>query len=320
MSESVSSLAATKALKRRSFWADLAIRLVKGKPLGMAGALIVLLLLLTALFANLVAPYGMNEVHVYDRMQPPSAKYILGSDTVGRDMLSRIIFGARISMIVGLAGASLNILTACSIGLVSGFMGGKTDIVVQRFVDAWMCFPPLFIILTVMAILGPGLIQVILVLGISNGIGTSRVIRSAVIGIKQNVYIDAGNAIGCSPTRMLSRHVLPNVMATIIIGFTLSMGGIILAEATISFLGYGIPPPTPSWGGMLAGIGRAYVLQAPWLALWPGLALALSVFGINVFGDALRDLLDPRLRGGVGRYSKNPPRRRRSGSQADYND
>ena len=288
--------------KRRSFLGDLIIRLLKEKPLGTVGAVIVLVLFFTGIFAEFLAPYGMNEIHLFETMNQPSAKYVLGTDTLGRDMFSRIIFGARISMIVGLAGAALNILTSTIIGLTSGFIGGKFDMVVQRFVDTWMCFPPLFIILTVMAILGPGLSQVIFVLGIAHGIRNSRVIRSAVIGIKENIYVEASRAIGCSRMRILYKHILPNVMAPIIIIFTLSMGQIILDEASISFLGFGIPPPAPSWGGMLSGLGRAYMLQAPWLALWPGLALAMVVFGINMFGDALRDLLDPRLRGGIGRY------------------
>lgn len=288
--------------KRRSFLGDLIMRLLKEKPLGTVGAVIVLVLFFTGIFAEFLAPYGMNEIHLFETMNQPSAKYVLGTDTLGRDMFSRIIFGARISMIVGLAGAALNILTSTIIGLTSGFIGGKFDMVVQRFVDTWMCFPPLFIILTVMAILGPGLSQVIFVLGIAHGIRNSRVIRSAVIGIKENIYVEASRAIGCSRIRILYKHILPNVMAPIIIIFTISMGQIILDEASISFLGFGIPPPAPSWGGMLSGLGRAYMLQAPWLALWPGLALAMVIFGINMFGDALRDLLDPRLRGGVGRY------------------
>ena len=288
--------------KRRSFLGDLIMRLLKEKPLGTVGAVIVLVLFFTGIFAEFLAPYGMNEIHLFETMNQPSAKYILGTDTLGRDMFSRIIFGARISMIVGLAGAALNILTSTIIGLTSGFIGGKFDMAVQRFVDTWMCFPPLFVILTVMAILGPGLAQVIFVLGIAHGIRNSRVIRSAVIGIRENIYVEASRAIGCSRMRILYKHILPNVMAPIIIIFTISMGQIILDEASISFLGFGIPPPAPSWGGMLSGLGRAYMLQAPWLALWPGLALAMVIFGINMFGDALRDLLDPRLRGGVGRY------------------
>jgi peptide/nickel transport system permease protein len=188
------------------------------------------------------------------------------------------------------------------IGIPSGFFGGKFDTVMQRFVDSFQCFPPLVLYLTIMAVLGPGLFQVIMVLGVSDGIRGSRVTRSAVIGIKQNVYFEAAKAIGVPTGRTLMKHVLPNIMAVVIIGFTAILGRMILAEATLSFLGFGIPPPTPSWGGMLSGTGRQYMLQAPWMCLWPGLALAVVVYGINMLGDAVRDILDPRLRGGLGRY------------------
>jgi peptide/nickel transport system permease protein len=160
----------------------------------------------------------------------------------------------------------------------------------------------MFIILAVMAILGPGLIQVIVVLGVLYGIGSSRIVRSAVIGVKENAYVEAARSVGIRKIWILVRHILPNVTAPIIVLFTLVMGASIIAEASISFLGFGIPPPTPSWGGMLSGSGRQFMLTAPWMALWPGLALAIVVFGINMLGDAVRDILDPRLRGSSGRY------------------
>jgi len=289
--------------KKRPLMVDLLDRLVREKPLGTVGGIIVLLLLITGIFANFLAPYGFNEMSLWDRLSPPSGQFVLGTDNLGRDLLSRIIYGARISMFVGLGVAALATAISTIIGVISGFLGGKTDIIFQRFVDAWMCFPPLFIILTVMAIVGPGLVQVIFVLGVMNGIGRSRVVRSAVIGIKENVYIEAATAIGGSTSRILVRHILPNITAPIIILFTITVGQAIITEATISFLGFGIPPPTPSWGGMLSTSGRRYMNMAPWMAIWPGLALAIVVYGINMLGDALRDILDPRLRGGLGRYS-----------------
>ncbi len=289
--------------KRYPFLIDVLVRLVKEKPLGTVGGIIVLVLFLVGITADLIAPYGMNDMVLADRLTGPSAKHILGADSLGRDLLSRIIYGARISVYVGLGGSALDAIVATLIGIISGFFGGKTDIIIQRFVDSWMCFPSLFIFLTVMAILGPGLIQVILVLGIHGGIRSSRVVRSAVIAIKGNIYLEAAKAIGAPNRRILTRHILPNVMAPIIIIFTVAMGRMILQEATLSFLGFGIPPPTPSWGGMLSGAGRTYMVEAPWLALWPGLALATVVYGINMLGDAVRDILDPRLRGGLGRYA-----------------
>lgn len=288
--------------KRRSALADFFIRLVKEKPLGTVGGIIVLILFLTAIFADLLAPYGIGEMHLADRLAPPSADYLLGADNLGRDLLSRIIFGARISMYVGLSGAALSAVASTIIGLVSGFFGGKTDTIIQRFVDAFMCFPPLIIFLTVLSLTGPGLLQVIFVLGIVRGIRQSRIIRGAAMSIKENVYVEAAVAVGCSNVRMLTRHILPHVMAPIIIIFTVGCGYMILAEATLSFLGFGIPPPIPSWGGMLSGAGRQYMYAAPGMALWPGLALAIVVFGINMLGDGVRDILDPRLRGGLGRY------------------
>lgn len=296
--------------KRHSLLVDLVIRLVREKPLGTVGGVIVLLLFFTGIFADFLAPDGMNEVHPQDYLTPPSAEYILGTDNLGRDMLSRIIFGARVSMTVGLAGTVLRVFIATIIGIVSGFSSGKVDIIIQRFVDAFMCFPWLFLILTAMVILGQGMLQVILVLGITGGIRRSRVIRSAVIGIKENVYVEAATATGCQTWRIFTYHILPNIMAPIIIIFTMSVGQMILSEATLSFLGFGIPPPIPSWGRMLSSQGRRHMLTAPWLAVWPGLALSLAVFGINMLGDGVRDILDPRLRGGLGRYGRVKTKRR----------
>ena len=294
--------------KRRSAVADFFRRLVREKPLGTVGGIIVLLLLLTGVFADLLAPYGVNEIHLKDSLSPPSNQYVLGTDNLGRDMLSRVIFGARISMIVGIAATMLSVLVSAVIGILCGFIGGKFDIIVQRFVDAWMCIPGLVLLIIVVTIVGPGMWQVIILLGLLYGIGGSRIVRGAVIGIRENVYVSAAVSIGCPTIRILTRHVLPNIMAPIIILFTTRMPAVILVEASLSFLGFGIPPPAPSWGGMLSGSGRQFMLMAPWMALWPGLALAIVVYGVNMFGDAVRDLLDPRLRGGVGRYSGVPKR------------
>lgn len=279
---------------------DFFVRLVREKPMGTFGAVIVLGLLFTGVSADLLAPYGFNDIHLLDIMKGPSSKYLLGTDHLGRDLLSRVIYGARISMFVGLGAAALDVLVCVLIGLVSGYFGGKVDLFMQRFVDATIVFPQLFFYLAVIAIIGPGLVQVILVLGILRGIGSSRVIRSAVMGAKQNMYIESARAVGARTTRILVRHILPNVSAPAIIVFTVAMGQVIIAEASLSFLGFGIPPPTPSWGGMLSAESRQYMMEAPWMAIWPGLALSSVVYGINMFGDALRDLIDPRLRGGVG--------------------
>ena len=288
--------------KKRSIWVDSLIRLVKEKPLGTVGLVITLLLLLTGIFANFIAPYGMNQNNMQNVLAPPSIHFWLGTDNLGRDLLSRVIYGARISVIVGLAATSLGTIISTIIGVMCGYFGGTFDLIVQRFVDAVICIPMLMLVMIVMSMVGPGMLQLIIVLGIYGGINTSRVIRSAVIGIKENVYLQAAEAIGCSNTRILTRHILPNIMAPLIVAFTTYLPGVILTEASLSFLGYGIPPPAPSWGGMLSATGLEYMYLSPWMVIWPGLALTVTVYGVNIFGDALRDILDPRLRGGIGRY------------------
>jgi len=305
MSETVTSITeARDERKRRRSLADFFARLVREKPVGAVGGVIVLLMLLTGIFADLIAPYGYNEYILADRMAAPSATHILGTDMLGRDLFSRVIYGARISMIVGICASAINVGFSAIVGVISGYLGGKVDIVVQRFVDAALTFPMLIIVITLMALIGTGLLQTVIVLGIWGGIGWIRVARSAVIAIRQNVYIEAAQAIGCSTRQMLGRHILPNITPILIIMFSVSMSGNILGEASLSFLGFGIPPPFPSWGGMLSSEGRRYMYEAPWLAIWPGVALSVAVYGINMWGDAVRDLLDPRLRGGVGRYGR----------------
>jgi peptide/nickel transport system permease protein len=282
--------------RQRPALVDVLIRLVKYKPLGLLGGIVILLLLLMGIFASVLAPYGYNDTTLSARLSPPSPEHLMGTDNTGRDVFSRVIYGARISMTVGLAAAALHVLVGFSIGGTTGFYGGKVDTLLQRVVDAIQAFPSLILYLTVMSVVGQGLLPVILVLGLSSGVFGSRTIRGAVLGIRGNTYIEAAAAIGSPRARTLVKHVLPNVMALLIIEFTLAVGRMILAEAMLSFLGFGVPPPFPSWGGMLSNAGQRYMLQAPWMALWPGLALALACFSINMLGDALRDILDPRLR------------------------
>ena len=283
--------------KRRNALGDFFVRLVREKRLGAVGGVIFLTLVFLAIFADFLAPYGMDEMRILDRFAAPSARHLLGGDQVGRDILTRLIYGVRISMIVGLSGTSITVVIASIIGVPSGFFGGKYDIIVQRFVDAFLAFPGLLILLTVLSIVGPGILQIILVLGILTGIFSSRIVRSAVIGIKENDYFLAAEAIGSPTHKTIMRHIMPNIMAPIIIIFSITIGGIILDEASLSFLGFGLPPEVPSWGGMLSWEGRRYMELKPELALFPGLCLAVVILGVNMFGDALRDLLDPRLRG-----------------------
>ena len=297
--------------KRRGRFADFFIRLLKEKPLGMLGGVVILLLIGLSLFADALAPYPYKEIHLRDRMQEASTQYLLGTDHIGRDLLSRLIHGARISLGVGLAATLLNVLVALLVGGISGFLGGKVDLALQRFVDAWIAFPGLLLLLTIMSIVGQGLLQIIMVLGIAGGVEGSRVVRGAVIAIKENDYFLAAKALGSPLPTTLRRHVLPNIMPPLIIIFSINIGAVIMSEASLSFLGFGLPPKIPSWGGMLSREGREYMEMAPWLALWPGLCLTIVVFSLNMFGDAMRDLLDPRLRGGEGSYGAAKRKRKR---------
>jgi len=267
------------------------------KPLGAVSGVIVIAMLMMAVFAEGIAPYGYDETVRGARMKPPSAAHWLGTDNLSRDLWSRVVYGARVSMTVGFATIALGTACATALGVSSGYFGGKYDLVVQRVVDAWMSFPYLVIILSVMAVLGPGLLNVILSLSIIVAATGSRVIRGVTIAVAQNPYVEAARAMGCGHARIVVRHILPNVTATIIILSTIGLGGIILAESALSFLGFGVPPPYPSWGSMLSGSGRTYMYRAPWMAIWPGVAISLAVFAFNMLGDALRDVLDPRLRG-----------------------
>jgi peptide/nickel transport system permease protein len=215
-------------------------------------------------------------------------------------VFSRVVYGARISVTVGFGAVLISSLLAAAIGITSGYFGGRYDMLVQRVVDAWQSFPYLVVILSIMAVLGPGLLNTILALGFLGAVGASRVIRGATISVVQNTYVEAARAVGAGHLRIMARYILPNVAATIIVLATIGLGAFILAESALSFLGFGVPPPYPSWGGMLSGSGRSFFYTAPWMAVWPGAAISLAVFGFNMLGDALRDVLDPRLRGTGG--------------------
>ena len=270
--------------------------LIKKKPLGALGFFITILLFFVGIFADYLAPYGINELHMSDRLLAPSTSYWLGTDNLGRDIFSRVIYGARVSLIVGLSVSIIATIISISLGMMSAYIGGKFDLIIQRFVDGFMCIPILIIIMVVISMLGQGLIQLIVIMGFSFGISGSRYSRGFALTIIQNTYIESAKAIGCSTSRILIFHVLPNILPLIIVGFTILLPGVILMEAGLSFLGYGIPPPDPSWGGMLSGTNRSYMFLAPWMVIWPGFALSLVVFGTHMFGDAMRDLLDPRLK------------------------
>jgi peptide/nickel transport system permease protein len=272
-------------------------RFARRKPLGAIGALIVLTLLVMAGFAEWIAPYAYDQQIPDARLEPPGREFLFGTDNVSRDVFSRIVYGARVSVTVGFLTVLLGNAVAAAIGITSGYYRGTYDIVVQRLVDAWQSFPYLIIILSLLAVLGPGMLNVIFALSILVAAAASRIIRSATLAVVEHPYIEAARAMGAGHLRVIVRHVLPNVTATIVVVATIGLGGVILAESALSFLGFGVPPPHPSWGSMLSGSGRTYMYNAPWIAIWPGVAISLVVFGFNMLGDALRDVLDPRLRG-----------------------
>jgi peptide/nickel transport system permease protein len=272
-------------------------RLFREKPLGAIGGVVFLAFLFCGIFADLLAPYGANQINPINRLKPPSWAFPFGTDNLGRDMLSRCLYGAQLSVIIGFCAAGLATLISVVIGIVTGYLGGKVDLIIQRFVDAWQSFPDLIVLIVVVSVVGPGMPQIIVTLGLLLGIAGSRIIRSAVVSVRENMYVHAAQSIGASTPRILWRHILPNVLPPIIVLFTTRVGVVILVESALSFLGLGVPPPAPTWGGMLSGSGRSYMFQGPWLALAPGLCLTIVVYATNMFGDALRDLFDPRMRG-----------------------
>ena len=281
-------------------WWALSI-LVRRKPLGAVSALILCGLVVVAILAPVLAPYdpykfNLNERGLPIRLQPPNAKFLCGTDPLGRDVLSRIVYGSRVSLIVGFASVAIGTLFGTLLGLVSGYWEGGMDQVLQRAVDTIMALPGIVLALAVVSVLGQSLTNIILVIGLVIAPGASRVVRGTVLSIKQNTFIDAAYAAGASSWRIVLRHILPNAFAPILVIASVWLGNAIVIEAALSFLGLGTPPPTPTWGGMLSGEGRRNLETAPYLAIFPGLAISIVVLAFNMLGDALRDLLDPRLR------------------------
>jgi peptide/nickel transport system permease protein len=282
----------------RAWYLDVWRQMVRRKPLGTIGGAIVLAMLVAAVLADLLTPYGFAETRLRERFVFMSASHWLGTDQLGRDLLTRLLYGARISLYVGFGAVALGSVLATVIGVLSGYFGGRVDLLVQRTVDAWMAFPPLLLLMSIMSLVGPSVLNITVVLGVAFGIQNSRVIRSVALAIKEYTYIEGARAAGAGHVRITAGHILPNVLPTIIVVATTGLSTVILTEASLSFLGLGVPPPYPTWGGMLSLAGLDHMYQAPWLAIWPAVALSLAVFGFNMLGDGLRDLLDPRLKGG----------------------
>jgi peptide/nickel transport system permease protein len=261
----------------------------------MIGLVLIALLLLTSVGADFIAPQGIDDQDLRKGLWPPSREFPLGTDEFGRDMLSRIIHGSRVSLQVGIVATALSALVGVTLGVVAGYFGGILDHVVQGMVDVSWAFPTVLFALFLIAVLGPGLTNVMISVGLGYWGGYARVVRGQVLSLREWDYITAAHAIGASDLRIMLRHILPNVLAPVIIMSSLMMADAILIEATLSFLGMGAQPPIPSWGSILAG-GRTYLRLAPWVTLFPGIAIMLTVLGFNLLGDGLRDALDPRLR------------------------
>jgi len=272
-------------------------RFARKKPLGAAGGVLMLVMLVTALLANVLQTHDPIATDAASTLARPSEDHLLGTDHLGRDIYSRIVHGARVSLIVGIGSTLLGSVLGGVIGLLSGYAGGKTDLITQRLLDILQGLPLLVLALVMSASLGPSIQNVIIAISIPIVPRASRVIRASVLSIREMQYIEAARALGLTHLRIAFRHVLPNTVGPFIVLVTAQLGAAILVEAALSFLGLGVPEPYPSWGRMLSVSAAEYAQKAPHLVLFPGIAISLAVFGSNLFGDALRDTLDPRLRG-----------------------
>jgi peptide/nickel transport system permease protein len=284
----------------RHLWASawmMVARFCKKQPLGAAGGVIILLMVVTAVFADLLATYDPIATDAANTLARPSAEHWLGSDHLGRDIYSRIVHGARVSLIVGVLSTLAGSVLGGLIGLLSAYFGGKTDLIAQRLLDILQGLPLLVLALVMSAALGPSIHNVIIAISVPIVPRAARVIRASVLSIREMQYVEAARALGLRHLRIAFRHILPNTMGPFIVLATAQLGSAILVEAALSFLGLGVPEPYPSWGRMLSVSAAEYAQKAPWLVLFPGIAISLAVFGSNLLGDALRDTLDPRLRG-----------------------
>lgn len=281
--------------EERSFFSKLG-EFARKQPLGTFGAGIVFIMVFSAMFAGIIAPHDPVQNSYEHILESYSSEYLLGTDQFGRDILSRIIYGARTALFVGFTAAFVGAVTGLVLGVASAYFGGRFDLLFQRVMDIFMAFPLIILALAVVAIFGTGIQNVIIAITVPFIPRCARVVRSSALAIREIPYIDAARANGFSNARIILRHMVPNVMAPFLIMITAFVGQAILLEASLSYLGLGVQEPTPAWGLMLQGGAEEYAESAPWVAIWPGVAVSLAVFGFNLFGDAVRDTLDPKLR------------------------
>jgi len=281
--------------KRKSGpWRDVWRRLKKNK-MAMFGLFIILLLIFAAIFADFIAPYGFDDQNLKDKLMAPGSKYLLGADNFGRDILSRIIYGSRISLQVGFIAVGISAIVGGSLGAIAGYYGGKLDNFVMRLMDVLLAIPGILLAISIVAALGPGLQNVMIAVGIGSVPSYARIVRASVLSIRDQEFVEAARAVGANDFRIITKHILPNSMAPIIVQATLGVAGAILSAAGLSFIGLGIQPPTPEWGAMLSS-GRDYIRDHWHVATFPGLAIMITIFALNLLGDGLRDALDPRLK------------------------
>jgi peptide/nickel transport system permease protein len=290
--------AAAAPLAPRLTLADEIVKFVRTKPLGAAGAVVILGMIVVGALANVLAPYDAYHADYALQFARPSVEHWLGTDEFGRDLLSRLIYGARIALFVGFTASFLGCTLGGLLGVISAYLGGKVDLLLERLMDILLAFPQLILALAIASILGPAVQNVVIAIAIPIVPRAARVVRATALSVKEHVYVEAVAALGAARTRIVLRHIVPNVVAPYIIMLTAQLGGAILAEAALSYLGLGAAEPTPSWGLMLSGSALSYAEKAPWLPIFPGVAISLGVFGFNLFGDSLRDALDPKLRKG----------------------
>ena len=302
-----------KKTKKKNAFLDFLSTLWRTKKIAFLGLMILVLFIFVAIFADVLAPQkmenGMLASHLMDASKPPSAEHLLGTDAQGRDLLSYMIYGARTSVILGLSCTILATIMSVIIGVASAVIGGRFDLYLQRFIDAWQCVPGMLIMLILMSIMGPGMISMIVVLSVPPGIGGSRMIRSAAISVKDSGYCNMSRMLGGKNLWRMIHHVIPNIMPLVLMNLANSLGGTIMMESTLNFLGFGVNLNTPSWGYLLTSQGRSKMYTAPWIGLAPGLAITIMVFAAAMFGDGVRDILDPRLKGGMGTFSRKKIRR-----------